>query len=706
MKKLCLSVCAIGLLASNAISQNVELDSSIISASGFAQDIKEAPATINVISKKELQSKPYRDVAEAIADIPGVDLYASKGKTGSYNITMRGITGYTLVLIDGRRQGIGGEVGPNGFNEISNSFLPPISSIERIEVIKGPMSTLYGSEALGGVVNIITKKVSDKWETSVSLDALLNENKDWGNTYGTSIYSSGPLMNDKLGLTLRFREFYRQQSNVEFTNGSGQRVPGDQAQSPTKANNFNIGTRVSYLANDYNTFIFDIDFSRNHYDNKQGQLGTITSPGSTQGSLTGGYADIMEVDKFVTYLSHEGVYENFSITSGLQYNRVSNDGREVVGQATQPFLGENRDIVAEDIILDTKSVIPLGQNHILSAGGEYRLEKMQDKIANPTNFDQYLLAIFAEDEYSIKDNLRLTFGARYNHHEIFGNNVSPRAYLVYNPTDELTLKGGVSTGFRTPYANRLINGAYNYSGQGRFPIYGNPDLKEETSLNYEIAAIYNNDLFYVSATGFLTNFKDKISTQRYDKNNMIPGIGTCNADRCFRAINHGKVEYKGVELGAGISPLDNLNVNFAYTYLDSEVKEAQDKSVIGKPEQDSLKHNIMLKTEYSFYNKITPWIKGEWQIDRYMGDTNINREYYKDIFLASMGVRYDINKQWNINAAIYNLFNKSFTDGWESYQNSGTTTWVNTYNRIEEGRRIYISINGSFQALIEKPKSL
>lgn len=79
-----------------------------------------------------------------------------------------------------------------------------------------------------------------------------------------------------------------------------------------------------------------------------------------------------------------------------------------------------------------------------------------------------------------------------------------------------------------------------------------------------------------------------------------------------------------------------------------------------------------------------------------MGDTNINREYYKDIFFASMGVRYDINKQWSINAAIYNLFNKSFTDGWESYQNSGAPTWVNTYNRIEEGRRMYISINGSF----------
>lgn len=79
-----------------------------------------------------------------------------------------------------------------------------------------------------------------------------------------------------------------------------------------------------------------------------------------------------------------------------------------------------------------------------------------------------------------------------------------------------------------------------------------------------------------------------------------------------------------------------------------------------------------------------------------MGDTNINREYYKDIFLASMGVRYDINKQWSINAAIYNLFDKSFTNGWEFYTNKSDTVPVNTYNRIEEGRRLYVSINGNF----------
>ncbi|MCR6585215.1 TonB-dependent receptor [Campylobacter insulaenigrae] len=688
MKKTILSVCVASLLISNVFSQSILLDSSIVSASGFSQDIKEAPATINVIDKKQLQSKPYRDIAEAIADVPGVDLYASKGKTGSYNITMRGITGYTLVLIDGRRQGIGGEVGPNGFNEIANSLLPPISSIERIEIIKGPMSTLYGSEALGGVVNIITKKISKEWETSVSFDSIFHANHDWGNSYGTSIYSSGPLMNERLGLTLRFREFYRALSEVKSKDRAGNLVPAIMSQNPTKANNFNLGTRLNYLVDDYNTLIFDIDFSKNHYDNRKSQMGTLTKP-SNNGGLTGGYTKTMDVDKLVTYLSHEGVYENFSTTSTIQYNRVSNDGREVVGKKGQAYLGENRDIIAEDIIFDTKAVIPLGQSHILSVGGEYRLEKMQDEIANPTNFDQYLLAIFAEDEYSIRDDLRFTFGTRYNHHEIFGNNISPRAYLVYNPTEKLTLKGGVSTGFRTPYANRLIAGAYNYGGQGKIPLYGNPDLKEETSLNYELAAIYNTDLFYVSATGFLTNFKDKISSRSFKKDESIPGVGQCTANSCSQSINHGKVEYKGIELGTGVSPIENLNLDLAYTYLDSEIKDG-DKKVIGKPEENSLKHNIMLKAGYNIFNKFYPWAKGEWQIDRYMG--NEYREYYKDIFLASMGVRYDINKQWNINAAIYNLFDKSFTNAWEVHNG----TYMNAYNRIEEGRRLYISINGTF----------
>lgn len=676
------------------------LEKSTISASGFEQDIREAPATINVITDKELESKPYRDIAEVISDIPGVDLYASKGKTGAFNITMRGITGYTLVLIDGRRQGIGGEIGPNGFGETLNATLPPLSSIERIEVIKGPMSTLYGSEALGGVINIITKKVGEKWGASISVDALVNEDTSWGNTYSTGIVLNGPLVQDKLGLTLRFRESYREQSRVEFTNSRGQTVPANQAQSPTKANNFNVGGRLNYIINSQNNLSVDVDYSKNHYNNANSELGTLTRPGDAPGSLTGGYTKKMDIEKLVTFIAHEGIYENFSLNSGLQYNRATNNGREVVGQVTQPFLGENRGIKAEDIIADTKAVVPIGQRNILSVGVEYRLEKMHDKIANPTKFDQYLIGVFAEDELSILDSLRLTLGARYNKHQIFGNNISPRAYLVYNASENLTLKGGVSTGFKAPYANRLIPGAYNYGGQGRFPIYGNPNLKEETSINYEVGVGYTGEFFHANVTGFLTTFDDKISTKRIERNQQIEAVGVCTAPRCFLAINHGKVEYKGVEFGAGVYPLPNLVLDLSYTFLDTEVKKSSVQTAIGKPENNSLKHNIITKASYT-YNKLTPWIKGEWQLKRAMNDNNLPRDYYRDIFLASAGLSYAIHTNWSLNLGVYNLLNKSFTDAYETYvtvnsRGVATTTYVNTYNRIEEGRRYYISLNGRF----------
>ena len=152
----------------------------------------------------------------------------------------------------------------------------------------------------------------------------------------------------------------------------------------------------------------------------------------------------------------------------------------------------------------------------------------------------------------------------------------------------------------------------------------------------------------------------------------------------------------GVEVSAGFRPIDDMNLNLSYTYLDTEIKESDTKDSVGKPVDDSLKHNIVAKADYSINSTFTPWIKGEWQIDRYMGDTNINREYYKNIFLASLGVAVEINKNWNLNAGIYNLFDKDFTDSYETYSNGGTLAYVNTYNRIEEGRRLYLSLNGRF----------
>src|SRR5690606_31965026 len=121
---------------------------------------------------------------------------------------------------DGRRQNAAGDVTPNGFGETKTSFMPPVSAIDRIEVIRGPMSTLYGSDAMGGVINIITKKVGKEWGGSVSAETTLQEHREYGDSRATEVYLSGPLVEDKLGLTLRGRYFERDDSSIEYNNSA------------------------------------------------------------------------------------------------------------------------------------------------------------------------------------------------------------------------------------------------------------------------------------------------------------------------------------------------------------------------------------------------------------------------------------------------------------------------------------------------------
>lgn len=124
------------------------LGDTVVSAAGYEQKITDAPASISVVSGEELQKKRYSNLAQALEDVEGIDVRQGTGKTGGLNISIRGLpSDYTLILIDGRRQNTAGNVTPNGFNETSTSFMPPLSAIERIEVIRGPMSTLYGSDA-------------------------------------------------------------------------------------------------------------------------------------------------------------------------------------------------------------------------------------------------------------------------------------------------------------------------------------------------------------------------------------------------------------------------------------------------------------------------------------------------------------------------------------------------------------------------------
>ena len=243
-----------------AATEAVDLDAVVVTAAGYEQKLVDAPASISVISQADLRQRRYSNLAQALADVEGIDINQGTGKTGGLNISIRGMpSAYTLVLIDGRRQNNSGDITPNGFGETSNSFMPPMSAIERIEVIRGPMSTLYGSDAMGGVVNIITRKVAQTWGASVGINHTLQEHGDYGHTRGMNVYANGPLARDLLGLAVRGSWFDRGPSELEFADGSNVSRRGAAA---TEGRNYNLGTRLTFTPHQDHELSLDLERGR------------------------------------------------------------------------------------------------------------------------------------------------------------------------------------------------------------------------------------------------------------------------------------------------------------------------------------------------------------------------------------------------------------------------------------------------------------
>ncbi|MDO9361988.1 MAG: TonB-dependent receptor plug domain-containing protein, partial [Sphingopyxis sp.] len=189
----------------------------VVTASGFEQKITDAPASITVVTADELRERPYMTLIDAVRDIEGVDVGETSDKTGQRTISIRGMgSDYTLILIDGRRQNNHGDIYPNSFGGNQFNHIPPLDAIERIEVIRGPASTLYGADALGGVINIITKKVRNRWTGSATLGRSFQENSEFGDDTTLDLNLSGPIIKGLLGVSLRGSIYERKPSEPDF----------------------------------------------------------------------------------------------------------------------------------------------------------------------------------------------------------------------------------------------------------------------------------------------------------------------------------------------------------------------------------------------------------------------------------------------------------------------------------------------------------
>ena len=703
----------------------------VTTAAGYEQKLTDAPASITVITKEDLEKKPYANLLDAVKDIEGVDIGETTDKSGQGTVSMRGMgADYTLVLIDGKKQNNNGDIYPNDFGGLQFANIPPLSMIERIEVVRGPMSTLYGADAMGGVINIITKKISKEWTGSISHSKTLQTDNSWGNKDTTDIAIMGPLIDNKLGLSLRGSYYDNEKSSPEWSSATYNGIDVSKNNNSFGGNgktmdnqNWAFGSGLTFTPNDNHAIKVDYDISKQRYDNSEGSVGTVDSYQTIYTNQRVGYAPIQRMEREQYGLSWEGNWDLGKSTVGVSHIESANLGRSLpLNAAERQYIKDNkpswpnlaaamndpffaslmprpvRTLESANTTYSAKYELPLN-DHYLVLGTELLQAELKDGVFTGGKKDYNLYSVFAEDNWNIIDPLTFTTGLRYDKHDDFGNHVSPRAYLTYAINDSWTVKGGVATGYKTPKTTDLQEGITGFGGQGTSPWVGNPDLKPEESLSEEIAIYYEHpNKHNFNLTLFQNNFKDKIDSVTVADNQLPTEWQNLGLTSLNQKQNVGKAKILGLEAAGKYFILDELSIKANWTYMDSEI-ESNDPATNGRPLRSSPEHMYNATLDYQATTKLNTYLQYSGEIDRfkqrYQSGANYKDLYYKDYSIWNLGASFKVDKNLTFNSRVNNLFDKDFME-YNAVDRVGTTTYYDDYSNISAGRNFWLSANYTF----------
>nr|WP_262983949.1 TonB-dependent receptor [Halomonas elongata] len=298
------------------------------------------------------------------------------------------------------------------------------------------------------------------------------------------------------------------------------------------------------------------------------------------------------------------------------------------------------------------------------------------------------MALFAEDEWFLTERFSLTTGARWVKDENYGDEFVPRLYGVYSATPNLTFKGGVSAGYRTP---DLKEGDDHWIEGGGGPgcpdcrDVGNSDLQPEKSTTYELAALWQGDSgLQASATLFHTDYEDKIDKPIICDTRDGVDASCLHLGEEYAAIyqyrNVDEAVVNGVELTLNTPITDRLDINATYTFTDSEQQSGDNE---GLPLNDQPRHRASLGLDWQATPQTLLWSKA-----RYKGDTERIggrrglSDSYPGYTLMDAGIRHQLNDRISLYGGIYNLLDKRIDQ--------------DDYDRVLDGRRFNAGINVRF----------
>jgi vitamin B12 transporter len=605
----------------------------VVTATRIATPENLVGSSVSVVTAEEIARKQYKTVAAALRSLPGVDVVQAGGPGQLTSVFIRGASSsHTLVLVDGIN--ITDPSNPTGAVNFSGLVL---DNVDRIELVRGPQSTLYGANAIGGVVNIITRKGEGAPGATLTLQG--GNHTTWFQQLGVQGATG------KYDYSLGGTHLKTHASSVTPENlRNGVPAEADHHRNTT------LSTRLGLQATDTLDFSFTGRYisDRTDLDPEVG-FGTIEDPD----------ARLKNREYFVRGAGHvmllDGRWDATLAASLVDYNRRNDNQRTDPAQTLQQtrFQGDTLDFSLDNDVY-------LNASHTLTLGGGSKRERMNNdgysdyggfivnELSSASARTNYA---YAQDQFSSGERLSGTLGMRLDDRDDFGSQPTWRLTGVYRYLPGGTrFNGSIGTGFRAPSLFELYGFTPNNFGSA---YRGNPDLDPEKSLGWDAGVEQSllSDRLRLGATWFYNDIE-----------NLIETVYDTSFNSTSENIN--KVRLQGVEAFVAMQLLSRLSTRVDYTFTDAHVSDNSDRPLLRRPRHKASADIVYTPTGDTTIDLGIDYVGKRKDIDAVTAAV-IDADAYT-VFNA--GVTYALNPQFRLEARIDNLLDKHYqpADGFEA----------------------------------------
>ena len=566
---------------SSAVSRTYNLNPVVVTGSGHHQRLKSTATPVRVLSSQEIHEQGISTFDGALTRMmPQVSM--SPNSMGTF-LRLNGLGNkYILILINGQK--LTGDISNNvDLNRIN------MSRVKRIEVLDGAASSLYGSDAIAGVINIITDQPTQNL-VSVTSDTRISGHGQLTENVTLDIYKNG--FGSYTSFSHDQADSYRN-NDLEYVKGSDTETQQTIAPFFTGYRSKIIGQKFTYAPTEQLALNAGVDYSYK-----------ITDRPETRPDITGGLDYEMRYKGFRWNVG--GIYK-FTAKNSLQATFTVDRfryGKEYDVETKTNHVGDYVQSKKQRMMDgELKAILGLMKNSTTIFGADWRKDYLS-ATSGDINQHVYTLAAYAQHEMKFLKDFTATLGLRLTHHETFKNHLTPKATLMYAPGN-FRFRATYSAGFRAPGLDELY---YHYFSvnRGKAQIsFGNQDLSPEKSNYFSLNAEYRSQTIAVSVTGFINRINDMVVKQNVKVNatsldmlrKEFPEMTDDQAAKLEQYAlyqNSDKGDVKGIQLNvsANIFSGFNLSANYVYTYARSKNGEEW------TPLERSIRHAATIAANY------------------------------------------------------------------------------------------------------------